>query len=127
MKNQISKMGKKQDFIERASNFAIQVIRFTKTLPKERAYWVITDQLIRSSCSIGANMTEANSASSKKDYVNFYSHALKSANETKYWLDLLKKLTVDSMTIEKLYKEVEELSKILGASIVTMKKGLSKI
>lgn len=115
-------MAKNQEFVKRALNFAIKVIRFTKLLPKERAFWVITDQIIRSSCSIGANMTEASSASSKKDYINFYSHALKSANETRYWLKLLGELVKNSKTLEELDEEAEELSKILAASIITMKK-----
>ncbi len=115
-------MAKNQEFIKRALTFAVGTINFTKTFPKERVFWVITDQLIRSSCSIGANMTEANSASSKKDYVNFYFHALKSANETKYWLSLLRELIKDSATLIKLDKEAEELSKILAASIITMRR-----
>lgn len=115
-------MGTKQDFIGRALRFAVDVIRFTRVLPKERAFWVITDQLIRSSCSIGANMTEANSASSKKDYINFYSYALKSANETRYWLALLKELLPNSKVIDNLDQEAQELCKILAASIITMKK-----
>lgn len=115
-------MARNEEFIKRALKFTVNVIRFTKTLPKERAFWVITDQLIRSSCSIGANMTEAGSASSKKDYINFYSHALKSANETIYWLLLLKELIPTSKIIENLIKEAEELCRILAASIITMKR-----
>lgn len=117
-------MNKKQDFINRALTFTVGVIRFTRTLPKERTFWIITDQLIRSSSSIGANMTEANSASSKKDYINFYSHALKSANETRYWLSLLKELIPSSKTINNLDAEAEQLCKILAASIITLKKNL---
>lgn len=120
-------MSTKEDFLKRAHNFSISVIRFAETLPNKRAFWIIADQLIRSACSIGANMTEANSASSKKDYINFYSHALKSANETRYWLTLLKDLVSDSSEIDLLSKESDELSKILGASIVTMKRNLKKI
>lgn len=117
-------MKTKQDFINRALAFAVRVIRFTRTLPKERAFWIIIDQLIRSSCSIGANMTEANSASSKKDYINFYFHALKSANEARYWLALLKELIPNSKIVENLDAEAEQLCKILAASIITMKKSL---
>jgi len=120
-------MAKNQEFIKRALIFAVDVIHFTKTLPNERAFWVITDQLIRSACSIGANMTEAGSASSKKDYINFYSHALKSANETVYWLTLLNELAPNSKTVDKLMKEAEELCRILAASIITMKRNLKKI
>ena len=44
----------------------------------------MTDQLLRSATSIGANVVEAKSASSKRDFIKFYEIALKSANETKY-------------------------------------------
>ena len=120
-------MARNEQFIKRALRFAVDVIHFTKTLPKERAYWVITDQLIRSACSIGANMTEAGSASSKKDYINFYSYALKSANETIYWLNLIKELIPTSKVIENLIKQAEEFCRILAASIITMKKNSKKI
>ena len=115
-------MSKNQEFTKRASNFAISIIRFTKTLPKSREYWIISDQIIRSSCSIGANMTEASSASSKKDYINFYTHALKSANESKFWISLLIDSGRASKTLaEPLLTETTEISKILGASVITMK------
>ncbi|MBI4097652.1 MAG: four helix bundle protein [Candidatus Levybacteria bacterium] len=120
-------MARNEEFIRRALKFAVNVIRFTKTLPNERAFWVITDQLIRSACSIGANMTEAGSASSKKDYLNFYSYALKSANETIYWLTLLDELSSNSKNIEPLIKEAEEFCRILAASIITMKKNSKQI
>lgn len=118
-------MRTKDDFIKRASKFSIEVIKITELFPNKRQFWIIADQIIRSACSIGANMTEANSASSKKDYINFYSYALKSANETKYWLMLLGELWNNSK-IDSLVLEVDELAKILAASIITMKKSQLK-
>ena len=115
----------KDDFIKRALNFSVGIIKFTETLPNKRQFWIIADQLIRSSCSVGANMKEANSASSRKDYINFYSYALKSANEAVYWLDLLQELLGNS-AIDRLIVEANELAKILAASIITMKKSQSK-
>jgi four helix bundle protein len=68
-------------------------------------------------------MVEAKAASSKKDYLNFYSHALKSANETVYWLNLLKALNkAPTEEINSLINEANELANILAASIITMKK-----
>ena len=67
-------------------------------------------------------MTEAGSASSKKDYINFYSYALKSANETIYWLNLINELISSTKSIELLLIESEEFCKILASSIITMKK-----
>ncbi len=91
-------------------------------MPSQKIYWVITDQLLRSSTSIGANIIEAKSSSSKKDFIKFYEIALKSANETKYWLGLLRDSTdVDKSKVNQLLKEIEEMSKMLGSSLLTFK------
>ena len=77
---------------------------------------------MESATSIGANTIEAKSASSKKDYIRYYEIALKSANETKYWLGLLRDaLDADKNEINKLLKETGELANILAASLLTMK------
>ena len=116
-------INQKQPFIDRATTFSIRIFRLVDILPSSRSYWVIIDQLVRSATSIGANMVEAKAASSKKDYINFYNHALKSANETVYWLFLLKELTNAPIdTIEALMEESQQLAKVLAASIITMKK-----
>lgn len=102
--------------------FSIAIIHLLEPLPEKRVFWVISDQLLRSATSIGANIVEAKSASSKRDFLKFYEIALKSCNETKYWLGLLRDATpTDKNTINKLLKEVEEISRILSASVLTMK------
>jgi four helix bundle protein len=91
-------------------------------MPNKRVYWVISDQLLRAATSIGANIIEAKSSSSKRDFIRFYEIALKSANETKYWLGLLRDTTqTDRKKIEELLKEVNEISNIFAASLLTMK------
>ena len=112
----------KNDFRERCYNYSITVIRFIDKLPEKRIYWSISDQLLRSATSIGANIVEAKSASSKRDYIKYYEIALKSANETKYWLGLLRDaLNVDKIEVNNLLKETVELANIIAASILTMK------
>ncbi len=102
--------------------FSIEIIHLLEPLPEKRVFWVIADQLLRSATSIGANIVEAKSASSKRDFLKFYEIALKSSNETKYWLGLLRDATnTDKDKINKLLKEVDEISKILSASVLTMK------
>jgi len=65
---------------------------------------------------------EAQGATSRKDYANFFSHALKSANETKFWLGLLRDSgKAEKEVTDKLLKEVTELAKILATSILTLK------
>jgi four helix bundle protein len=119
---QHEKLKFKEEFRQRVYQFALDVIQFTEQLPKEQTSRVIGDQLLRSATSIGANVAEAQGAVSTKDYTNFFAHALKSANETKFWLSLLQ----DSGKSEKeltsrLLKQVTEMANILAASILTMK------
>jgi len=80
----------KTDLRQRCYKFSLDIIAFTDTLPNKRSAWIITDQLIRSATSIGANLIEARASSSRLEFKKFYEIALKSANETKYWLNLLK-------------------------------------
>ena len=83
---------------------------------------IIIKQLIRAATSVGANIIEAKSGSSRKDFANFYRHALKSANETKYWLGLLKDACgFDNEKVSSLLTEIHEISNILGASLLTLK------
>lgn len=116
-------MEPKQQLKYRAYQFSINIIRFTSNLPNQRIFWIIVDQLVRSATSIGANITEAQSASSKKDFARFYEIALKSANETKYWLGLLRDATeqVDKSSVNGLLKELTELANMLGASLLTLR------
>jgi four helix bundle protein len=119
---QDEKLKFKEEFRQRVYRFALDVIEFTDRLPKEQASRIIGDQLLRSTTSIGANMAEAQGAVSKKDYTNFFAYALKSANETKFWLSLLQ----DSGKSQKepssrLLREVTEIASILATSILTLK------
>lgn len=112
----------KKQLINRAFVFARQVIALVDKLPQKRSAWVIADQLIRSATSVGANIIEAQAGSSRKDFVNFLNHALKSANETKFWLALSKDVAPGkNAEIEVLLTEIDELAKILGSSIYRLK------
>ncbi|KKT57387.1 MAG: hypothetical protein UW93_C0004G0002 [Parcubacteria group bacterium GW2011_GWC1_45_13] len=111
----------RKKLIARAFSFARMVIAFVDNFPNKRSAWIITDQLLRAAMSIGANITEAQAASSKRDFINFLHHALKSANETKFWLGLSKDIIDNKERADALLKEVAELANILGASITTLK------
>ncbi len=87
-----------------------------------RIHFSIFDQLIRSSTSIGANVAEGGAGSIKKDFINFLHIALKSANETKYWLCLIRDtIEVDKKKIEELLKEADEISKIIASILLAAK------
>jgi four helix bundle protein len=62
----------KKEFKERVYGFALDVIGLVDRLPAEQASRIISDQLLRSTTSIGANVIEAQAASSRRDYTNFF-------------------------------------------------------
>ncbi|MBI2097832.1 MAG: four helix bundle protein [Candidatus Vogelbacteria bacterium] len=113
----------KKGLKERSYHYALEIIALTNHLPKQdQAAIVIYKQLIRSATSIGANIIEAQAGSSRKDFTNFFSYALKSANESKFWLGLLKDSgKIDSGRAGGLLNETAELANILASSIITLK------
>lgn len=70
--------------------FSKEVLMFVGSCKYDKIYYSLFDQLLRSATSFGANVIEGKSGSSKKDWKNFFVIALKSANETKYWLCLIR-------------------------------------
>jgi four helix bundle protein len=112
----------KTELRERCYNYSIEIIKYIDALPSKRINWVLSNQLLRSATSVGANVIEAKSASSKKDFIRYYEIALKSANETRYWLSLVRDTAdTDGVETKHLLNETEELSKIIAASLLTMK------
>lgn len=101
----------------------MEIISLCKKLKDDKVFYSIIDQLIRSSTSIGANVIEAQAASSKNDYIKFFQIALKSSNETTYWLLLVRESEKrHSETCDKLLNELKEISCILGSSLLTLKR-----
>ena len=116
---------KAYDIKIRAYHFSKAIINLISKTKIERLYFSIFDQLIRSATSIGANVVEAKAGSSRKDFRNFYIIGLKSANETKYWLCLIRDtevVGVDKEIVEELLKEVDEISKIIASIIININK-----
>ncbi|MBU2578574.1 four helix bundle protein [Patescibacteria group bacterium] len=113
----------KIDLKERVYLYALEIIRFIDDLNKnDFTAQIIAKQLLRSATSIGANIIEAQAGSTKKDFTNFFNHALKSANESKFWLGLLRdSKKADVNKGNKLLQETIELANILGSSILTLK------
>lgn len=112
----------KNEFKKRLYTFILRLIKFLDTLPKDTITQIIVKQLMRSGTSILANYIEARSSSSRKDFTNFFNYALKSANESKVWLAILRDTNGASREeIEWLLKELEEINNILAASILKLK------
>lgn len=112
----------KKMLIDRSFSLAKKVIVLVDKFPNKISSRIIADQLLRAATSIGANIIEAQAASSKRDFINFLNYALKSGNESIFWLILAKDLDSNLITeIDYLLKETNEIVKILGSSIATLK------
>lgn len=113
----------KENFKRRIYEFILRIISFIEKLPKnDDVCRIVRDQLIRSVTSIGANYIEAIAASSRKDFTNFLSHCLKSANETKFWLALLRDTHKTKDNVIGVYlSELKEIANILGSSVKTLR------
>lgn len=103
--------------------YALDIIKFIDSLDKKDfSIQIISKQVLRSATSIGANIIEAQAGSTKRDFTNFFSYALKSANESKFWLGLLRDSNkADKVMTDKLINETLELANILASSILTLK------
>jgi len=77
---------RKYDIYDRSFKFAVKVVRLLENLPKRSAFIEYSRQLIKSSGSIGANISEADGALTKKDFVNKIGIARREAKESKHWL-----------------------------------------
>ena len=106
---------KEYDIEKRTYRFSLDLVNFSRKLPKTTENVVFIRQVLRSGTSIGANIHEARGGASKKDFANFHSIVLKSTNETGYWLRLIK--DTNQKLIEEaddLIDEVHQLSKIIA-------------
>lgn len=122
VKSQNHKEKFKSDLKVRCYLFSLSVIKITDDLPQKRSAWVITDQLVRSSTSVGANLVEAHAASSRLEFKKFHEIALKSANETKYWLGLLRDSHLAKReNIEPLLAEINEIANMIASGIMRLK------
>lgn len=110
------------DIKRRCYNYSIRIIRLIDQIEIKRIFYSLIDQLLRSATSIGANLIEARSAHSKKDFIKFYEIALKSANENKYWICLLRDgLELNKDEFNNALKEVTEISNIIASIILKLK------
>ena len=98
---------------KRTKDFSVAVLKYLDALPKKSSSSVIANQLARSASSIGANYREANRGESGIDFRHKISIALKEANETLYWFEILVDLYPTHGTPERLKSEADELLRLL--------------
>ena len=108
--------------------FAVRIVNLYKYLKNEQKEYVLSKQLLRAGTSIGANITEAQDAQSKKDFISKLSISLKEAKESKYWIALLIEtdyLSKNDKHVQSLLTELESIIKILNSIIISTKSTLS--
>ena len=108
---------------EKSFAFALRVVRLAKYLQFEKREFVLSRQVLRSGTAIGALVREAEHAESRADFVHKMSVALKEANETLYWLDLLFHASyTDDDTIDSLRPDSAALVRILASIVKSTKR-----
>lgn len=111
------------DIRVRTKKFAVSIIKLTQELKTKNVEYPLRDQILRSGTSVGANVREGKASSSKKELIRFYEIALRSANETDYWMEVIEEgynFNIDLMKNNK--SELLEISKVLGSIIINLKK-----
>lgn len=118
---------KNNPLLEQSLNFATKIIKLQSNLLKEKKESIISKQIIRSATSIGANINEANYASSKPDFISKLHISLKECSETEYWLRLLEKSQyITSKHANELIYDCLSIKKMLVSSLNTVKSNITK-
>jgi len=110
----------KIDITDRTFEFAVEIVNFAHKLPKTPAGFRIGGQITGSGTSIGANVQEAQNASSKKDFINKMNISLREARETLYWLRIINETKISDVS-DALLLESEAIIKILTTIIKNSK------
>jgi four helix bundle protein len=117
--------GKENIIVSKTYSFALRAIKLYVHLKDDKREFILSKQFLRSATSIGANVSEAEVAPSKKDFVNKLSISLKETRETNYWLRLLRDSEIiETKLAESFISEIEEIQKIITAIIKTSKQSL---
>jgi four helix bundle protein len=111
---------KKNVVKDKSFDFAKEIVYLYKELVGVEKEFVMSKQLLKSGTSIGANIREAEQAQSKADFISKMSIALKEANETEYWLDLLNDTEfLSEKRYNSLKQKIQELLKLLISILKT--------
>ena len=104
---------------DKSYSFAVEIVRLVQYLQQEKKKYVLSKQILKSGTSIGALIHEAVFAQSDSDYLNKLAVSLKEANETLYWLNLLRDTDYIDL-YEKLAEIVKELIALLASCVKTL-------
>ncbi len=100
--------------VDKSFKFAVRIVRLYQHLHTGKKEFVLSKQVLHCGTSIGANVNEAQNGQSKADFGAKMNIALKEANETLYWLNLLHETEyLNDPEYESIYKEAEEIKRLL--------------
>ncbi len=112
---------------EKSYSFAVRVVKLYQFLNNNQKIHPLANQILRSGTAIGALMSEARYAQSKADFLNKSHIALKEANETSYWLNLLHETNyITDKQYDSIKADCDELIKLLVSTVKTTKEHLHK-
>jgi len=110
---------------EKSFAFALRIVKLAKYLQEEKKEFVLSKQVLRSGTAIGALVREAEHAEGKSDFAHKMNIALKEANETLYWLELLLQSEyITEQSFKSIQADSEELVKLLVAIVKTTKENI---
>jgi len=108
---------------QKSYEFSVQIVKFCQAMSKNKNVYVVINQLLKAGTSVGANIREAEFAQSKNDFISKMSIALKEANETEYWLVLLKDTGIISeIDFRRFANILTDILRMLIATVKTAKK-----
>ena len=114
-------MNKENTARYKSKRFAVRIVKLYQYLCEEKKEFVLSKQVLRSGTSIGANLAEAETAISKKDFLAKVYIALKECSETLYWLDLLRDTDyITDEMFQSIHTDCEELRKMLSSTTKTI-------
>lgn len=112
-----------KDIKEWTLDFSILIIKLSTALKKTDIDYDVIGQIRRSGTSVGANIREAKSSVSRKELIKFYAIALKSANETDFWLEIITKgYDYRSELLTEIWEELKQIEKVIASIIIKLKK-----
>ena len=115
---------RKNVILDLSYQFSLDIIKIYDLLENKKSF-SIANQLLKSGTSIGANIREAQNAESKSDFIHKFKIAAKEAEETEYWLGLIK--DSNKMIIEPIiFSKIKELKAIINSIISTSKRDIKK-
>ncbi|MBR1463194.1 MAG: four helix bundle protein [Prevotella sp.] len=118
-------MKKDNQILMDSKAFAIRIIKLYAYLKDEKHVVMLSKQVLRSGTSIGANVRESVNAQSRLDFINKLNIALKEANETEYWLELLHESDfLDDNQFDSIYNDCGKIAATLTKIIKTTKSGM---